>query len=62
MLKPTQIGQSPREHFMSAADDEFSEFERKEREFRRKDKEERAAKLGLPVYLREGSIPRDTRT
>jgi hypothetical protein len=48
-MYPTRITKSPREHFRRAVEDEFAKFERKERAFRRADKQERAAKLHLPV-------------
>ena len=51
MSRPTRIVRSPREHFMSAVDDEFSKFERQERALRQAEREERAAKLKLPVSL-----------
>ena len=34
---------------MRAIEDEFSKFERKERAFRQADRDERAAKLRLPI-------------
>jgi hypothetical protein len=49
MFKPTRIVRSPREHFMRAVDDEFSKFERKERELRQAERDERAAQLRLPI-------------
>jgi hypothetical protein len=49
MRKPTAIAKSPREHLMRARDDEFSKFERKEKAFRQADRDERAAKFGLPL-------------
>jgi hypothetical protein len=49
MYKPTHIARSPRDHFMRAVEEEFSKFERREREFRQADQDERAAKLRLPV-------------
>ena len=45
MHKPTRIARTPCEHFMHAVDEEFSKFERKEREFRQADREERAADI-----------------
>ncbi|MDA9489515.1 hypothetical protein XI09_08930 [Bradyrhizobium sp. CCBAU 11386] len=35
--------------FMRAANDELAKFERSEREFRKKDRDERAKRLQLPV-------------
>jgi hypothetical protein len=50
MFRPTRISRSsPREHFTRAVEDEFSKFERKERAFRQADRDERAAKLRLPI-------------
>jgi len=40
---------TPREHFKRAIDDELAKFERKEIAFQRADRDERAAKLRLPV-------------
>jgi hypothetical protein len=48
MIKRTTIGKTPREHFMLTADDEFAKFERQERALKQAEREERAAKLGLP--------------
>jgi hypothetical protein len=49
MNKLLRIARTPREHFMRAVEDELSKFEQKERGFRQADREERAAKLRLPV-------------
>ncbi|MBR0965993.1 hypothetical protein JQ554_17630 [Bradyrhizobium diazoefficiens] len=38
-----------RNHLLAAAHEEFVKFERKEIEFRKKDREERAAELHLPL-------------
>jgi hypothetical protein len=38
-----------RDRLLEAARKEFAEFERRENEFRKKDREERAAELRLPV-------------
>lgn len=38
-----------RNHLLEAAHEEMLKFERKENEFRRKDREERAAELHLPL-------------
>jgi hypothetical protein len=40
---------NPRASIWRAVEDEFAKFERKERAFRRADKQKRAAKLHLPV-------------
>jgi hypothetical protein len=49
MIRQNQIRETPREHFRRAVEDELSKFERKERAFRQADRDERAAKLRLPV-------------
>jgi hypothetical protein len=46
---PTRIGKSARERFMRAVEDELSKFEHKELAFRQAERDERAAKLGLPI-------------
>jgi hypothetical protein len=56
MYKPTRIVRSPREHFMRAVEDEFSKFELKERAFRQAERDERAAKLRLPIDRNQISI------
>jgi hypothetical protein len=38
-----------RNHLLEAAREELAKFERKENEFRKKDREERAAELRLPL-------------
>lgn len=38
-----------RNHLLEAAQEEMVKFERKENEFRKKDREERAAELRLPL-------------
>jgi hypothetical protein len=50
-MYPTRISKSPPEHFMRTLDDEFSKFERKERQLHQAERRERAAKLRLPVEL-----------
>jgi hypothetical protein len=49
MIERKGIAKTPREHFMRAAEDELAKFERKERAFRQADRDERAAKLRLPL-------------
>ena len=49
MTGPTQLAVTPRDRFQEAAQKEFDAFERKESEFRRKLREERAAQLRLPA-------------
>jgi hypothetical protein len=49
MTGSSQLAETPRESFLEAAQKELVAFERKEREFRRKAKQERAAELRLPI-------------
>ena len=49
MIKRTGLAKTPREHFMRAVDDELAKFERKERAFQQAEREERAARLKLPI-------------
>jgi hypothetical protein len=48
-----QFIETPRDSFMEAAHREMIEFERKEREFRKRDKQERAEQLGMPALKKE---------
>jgi hypothetical protein len=45
----TQLVIMPRDRFLQAAEKEMIDFERREIEFRKKERRERAAELGLPV-------------
>ena len=49
MAGPSQFVETPRDSFLEAAQKELIAFERKEREFRRKAKQERAEELRLPI-------------
>jgi hypothetical protein len=49
MIERKGTARTPREHFMRAAEDELAKFEHKERAFRQADRDERAAKLRLPL-------------
>jgi hypothetical protein len=49
MTGHTQLATTPRDRFLQAAEKELIAFELREREFLRMDREERAAKLQLPV-------------
>ncbi|MCP3466572.1 MULTISPECIES: hypothetical protein [unclassified Bradyrhizobium] len=49
MSQRTQPGTAPRDRILEAARRELTEFERREIEFRKKDREERAAELRLPL-------------
>ena len=49
MTEPTQLVVTPRDRLLEAAKEEIANFERREIEFRKKDREERAAALNLPL-------------
>ena len=49
MTAHTQLAVTPRDSFLEAAQKELIAFELREREFQKRDREERAAKLQLPV-------------
>lgn len=49
MTENTQHGAVRRNPLLEAAQEEMIKFERRENEFRRKDREERAAELHLPM-------------
>ncbi|MGX1324077.1 hypothetical protein AB7M17_007530 [Bradyrhizobium sp. USDA 377] len=49
MTENTQPDATKRNHLLEAALEEMIKFERKENEFRKKDREERAAELRLPL-------------
>ena len=49
MTEHTQLATTTRDRFLQAAEKELIAFERREREFLRKDREERAAKLQFPL-------------
>jgi hypothetical protein len=51
MTDRDQLGMTPRNHLLEATRKELVEFERREIEFRKKDREERAAELRLPLKL-----------
>ena len=44
-----QLVETPRDSFMEAAQKELIAFERKEREFRKREKQERAEQLQMPA-------------
>ena len=44
----SQVDETPHESFMEAAQRELLAFERKEREFRKREKQERAEELDIP--------------
>jgi hypothetical protein len=43
------LEQKPRDRFLEAARKELAAFERREREFRKMDRKERAAQMHLPI-------------
>ena len=49
MTGHTQLALKSRDRFLQAAEEELAAFERREREFRKRDREERAAALKLPA-------------
>jgi len=53
---PNAVG---RTHLLAAAHEEMVKFERKENEFRKKDREERAAELRLPWVRSRSTKPAD---
>jgi hypothetical protein len=48
MTGHTQLAITPRDRFLQAAQEELIAFERREHEFSRKEREERAAELQIP--------------
>jgi hypothetical protein len=48
-LVRTQVGKKPREHFVKAVHEELANFERKEIEFQKMERDQRAARLRLPI-------------
>lgn len=57
MVRRTTIAKRSREHFMLAADEEFARFEQQEMAIQKADREERAARLGLPLTEGEKQPP-----
>ncbi|GLR91228.1 hypothetical protein [Bradyrhizobium iriomotense] len=49
MTERDQLGMTPRDLILEAVRKELVEFERREIEFRKKDREERATELRLPL-------------
>jgi hypothetical protein len=49
MTGHTQLAITPRDRFLEAAQKELTAFERREREFSKKEREERAAELRIPA-------------
>lgn len=48
-MEHTQIAVTSRDRFMQAAQNEMAKFERQEIEFRKQDRQERAAELQIPM-------------
>jgi hypothetical protein len=53
MTGHTQLAITPRDRFLEAAQKELAAFEQKEREFSRKERQERAAELQIPIHKSE---------
>jgi hypothetical protein len=49
MTGHTQLAVTPRDRFLQAAQQELAAFERREREFSKKERQERAAELQIPT-------------
>jgi hypothetical protein len=49
MTGHTRLAITPRERFLRAAQNELAAFEKREREFSKKERQERAAELQLPA-------------
>jgi hypothetical protein len=49
MTEHTQLAITPRDRFLQAAEKELIAFERREQEFQKRDREERAVKLQIPL-------------
>jgi hypothetical protein len=49
MTEHSQLIRAPKDRLLEAAQKELNKFERREMEFRRKDRQERAAELQLPL-------------
>ena len=53
MTGHTQLAVTPRDRFLEAAQKELIAFEQREREFIKKEKQERAAELQIPALKKE---------
>lgn len=49
VIMTKRIKETPREHFVRTADEQFAKFEREERALRRAERDERAARLRFPL-------------
>jgi hypothetical protein len=49
MTGHTQLAITPRDRFLEAAQKELAAFEKREREFSKKERQERAAELQMPI-------------
>ena len=56
MTEQTQLAPTPRDRFLQAAQKELAAFERREQEFLKKERAERAAQLQIPA---DKSTPRN---
>jgi hypothetical protein len=61
MTGHTQLAVTPRDRYLQAAQREMTEFELREREFLRRERQERAAELQLPVQEIEFKARRRSR-
>jgi len=55
MMEHTQMAASARDRFLQAAQKELAAFERREREFIKADRKERAAELQIPTSGGQGA-------
>jgi hypothetical protein len=53
MTGHTQLAITPRDRFLEAAQKELAAFERREREFSKKERQERASELQIPTNKAE---------
>lgn len=53
MTGHTQLAITPRDRFLEAAQKELAAFEQREREFSKKERQERAVELQIPVHKGE---------
>jgi hypothetical protein len=59
MAEHSVIGATARDRFMQAVQNEMARFERREIEFRKKDRAERAAELRIPIGKDETNTPHE---
>jgi hypothetical protein len=58
MMGHTQLAITPRDRFLQTAQKELVAFEQREREFSKKERQERAAELQIPAKEFEPSQPK----